>query len=179
MKRSHLVAALALPLLVIVAAILQAELFLGGARDFLFEIHGYDPRDLLRGRYLQFQLAIDEGAEREPCDDATGDCCLCLTRTGPDTPVRTERATCRTARVVCDGALQTDYVGRPLRFYVAESEAGQLERRLIDAMQERRAHALLAVDGAGRAQVRELRVDGAAIAARSAPPDAETPTTVP
>ena len=50
-----------------------------------------------------------------------------------------------------------------------EHRARELERRLFDAMEHRRAHAVLAIDAQGRAEVRELRVDGEPIAGESRP----------
>jgi uncharacterized membrane-anchored protein len=162
MSRKYLIVALALPLLAVALGIVRAELFLGHARDFAFEIEGYDPRDLLRGRYLQFRLRVDPISEREACDDASGACCLCLTRVAPDAIPYAERATCATART-CDAMLQTRYLHEPQRYYVPEQTATLLERRLRDAMQQRRAQAVLAIDPEGQAQVRELRIDGRSI----------------
>jgi uncharacterized membrane-anchored protein len=163
MSRRFVIAAVALPLLALVLAIVRAELFLGGARDFAFEITGYDPRDLLRGHYLQFQLRVDPLPEREACDDASGDCCLCLTETERDAVPYAERASCATARVACDAALHTRFLSEPQRYYVPEAAAAELERRLRDAMQHRGAQVLLAIDRNGEARIRELRIDGEAI----------------
>ena len=56
--------------------------------------------------------------------------------------------------------LRTRYLNEPQRYYVPEARAAALERKLLDAMQTRRAQAVLAIDRDGQAQVRELRVDG-------------------
>src|SRR5262249_56540913 len=94
MSRRVTPVAAALPLLVIVLGIVRAERFLGRTRDFVFEIGGYDPRDLLRGHYLQFRLTADPLPQREACvDDPQGTCCLCLTRAPPRQPSQVERAT--------------------------------------------------------------------------------------
>ena len=163
MSRRYLLVAVTLPLLAVAFGIVRAELFLRGAHDFVFEIAGYDPRDLLRGHYLQFRLQVDPLPDREACDDATGDCCLCLTRTGPDAVPHAERASCATARTSCDAALHTRYLNEPQRFYVPEAAAAELEQRLRDAMQRRGAQVVLATDREGEAQIRELRIDGEAI----------------
>ena len=159
MSRRYLVVALALPLLAVALGIVRAELFLGDARDFVFEIEGFDPRDLLRGHYLQFRLRVDPISEREACDDASPDCCLCLTRVAEDAVPYVERASCATARS-CTAMLRARYLHEPQRYYVPEQRAVSLERRLLEAMQQRRAQAVLAIDRNGEAQVRELRVDG-------------------
>jgi uncharacterized membrane-anchored protein len=170
MSRRFTVLAVVLPLLAVGLGIVRAELFRGRARDFVFEIAGYDPRDLLRGHYLQFRLRIEPLPVREPCDDRAADCCLCLTRSDPDAVPYAERATCTTARSSCDGALHIRYLNEPQRYYVPEQSAAALERRLLAAMAHRRAHAVLAIDASGQAQVRELRVDGEPIAAETVHP---------
>jgi uncharacterized membrane-anchored protein len=168
MSRRYSAIAVALPLLAIGLGIARAELFRSSARDFVFEVTGYDPRDLLRGQYLQFRLRVEPLPVREPCDDAVADCCLCLTRNDPDAVPYAERARCETARASCDGALQIRYLNEPQRYYVPEQSAAALEKRLFTAMEQRRAHAVLAIDERGQAQVRELRIDGEAITNRAA-----------
>jgi GDYXXLXY protein len=170
MSRRFTALAVVLPLLAVLLGVVRAELFRGRARDFVFEIAGYDPRDLLRGHYLQFRLRIDPLPVREPCDDEAADCCLCLTRSDPDAVPYAERATCATARVSCDGALLIRYLNEPQRYYVPEQSAALLEKRLLSAMEHRRAHAVLAIDASGQAQVRELRVDGEPISGRAEHP---------
>jgi uncharacterized membrane-anchored protein len=170
MARRFTALAVVLPLVAIGLGIVRAELFRERARDFVFEIAGYDPRDLLRGHYLQFRLRVEPISEREPCDDAASDCCLCLTRTEPDAVPYAERSSCATARASCDGALRTRYLNTPQRYYVPEQDAAELERRLLEAMQHRNAHAVLAIDASGDAQVRELRVDGRPLTSGSRQP---------
>jgi hypothetical protein len=137
--------------------------FVRRAQEFVFEIRGYDPRDLLRGHYLQFRLDVGEPPVREACDARDPRCCVCLSRGAPDVPPLVERMTCATARLVCDGALQARYLDDPHRYYVPEAKARVLERRLIDAAGRRAAHVVLAVARDGEAHVRELRIDGEAI----------------
>jgi hypothetical protein len=163
MSRRYTAIAVVLPLLAIGLGIGRSELFRSRARDFVFEIGGYDPRDLLRGHYLQFRLRVEPLPVREPCDDRVDDCCLCLTRADSDAVPYAERARCETARASCDGALMTRYLNEPQRFYIPERSAEALEKRLLAAMEHRRAHAVLAIDEHGQAQVRELRIDGEAI----------------
>jgi uncharacterized membrane-anchored protein len=153
--------AVALPLLAIVLGIVRAERFLGRTRDFVFEVGGFDPRDLLRGHYLQFRLGAGPLPEREPCvDDPQGTCCLCLTRAQPGQVSQVERATCATARAVCDASLPLGVLAQPYRYYVPEESAKELEKHLLDAMPRRGARAVVAVDARGEARIRELRIDG-------------------
>ena len=161
MSRKGVALAVALPLLAVVLGIVQAERFRGRAQDFVFEIGGYDPRDLLRGRYLQFRLRVDPVPEREPC--VGDDCCLCLTRGEPGALSGVALATCATARVDCDGALPAAVLDTPYRFYVAEAQAEDLEQELRAAAERRAARAVVAVDPSGAAQIVALRIDGVSI----------------
>lgn len=170
MSRRFVALAVALPLLAIVLGIVRAERFLGRTRDFVLEMGGYDPRDLLRGHYLQFQLRVDPLAEREPCDPQAGEtCCLCLTAAGSGAVSPAERATCDTARDACDGMLPLAVLSRAYRFYVPEARATELEEQLRDAMPRRAAHAVLAIAPDGTMRVRELRIDGRPVPGSLAP----------
>ena len=163
-RKSVLVAVL-LPLLAISLGIVHAQLQLGRARDYVFNIEGFDPRDLLRGRFLQFRLRVDEPQIREACDARAGQpCCLCLTRGAADQPPQVARSTCRDARAHCDGVLQPKYLREPLRFYVAEAHADQLDKQLADSIRKQHAQAVLAIDKSGAVLVRALRLDGKPIA---------------
>ena len=159
MPRNLVGIAVALPVLAILLGIARAELTFARTKDFTFEITGYDPRDLLRGQYLQFRLQLDSATEREDCSSAADSCCLCLTELAGKPVPQIERATCGTART-CDAWLGLEGVTRPQRFYVSDVAAPELERKLQSAMLRHAAHAVMAVDSKGRAHVRELLVDG-------------------
>jgi uncharacterized membrane-anchored protein len=172
--------AVALPVLVVIIGIVRAELYFAGSRDVTFEIAGYDPRDLLRGRYLQFRLRVEESPALEACKGP--DCCLCLRLRGRETPPLTARASCATARRECVAALPTRYVDQQLRYYVPELEASNLEQQLMDAMQHRAAQVVLAIDGEGRAEVRALKLWGreipGAVGAASGPASDDSPAAI-
>ena len=164
MSRRFTLAAVALPLLAIVLGIVRAERFLGRTRDFVFEIGGYDPRDLLRGHYLQFTLRVEPLPQREACvDEPQGTCCLCVTRAQPGQVSQVERATCTTSRAACDASLPLSVLAQPYRYYVPEEHVKALEERMRDAMRRQGARAVVAVDSRGDARVRELRIDGVPI----------------
>ena len=164
MSRRFTLLAVALPVIAIVLGIARAEWTFRHGRDFVFEIGGYDPRDLLRGHYLLFQLRVDPQAVREPCEDEGPEpCCLCLTRGEGDRVTSAERATCATARADCDGALQITDAIRAVRYYVPEAQAADLERRLREAAQREAALAVVSIDADGNGRVRELQIDGETI----------------
>jgi hypothetical protein len=159
--------AVALPVLVVIIGIVRAELHFAGARDVTFEIAGYDPRDLLRGRYLQFRLRVEESPALEACKGP--DCCLCLTLRGRETPPLTARASCATAQRECVAVLPTRYVDEQLRYYVPELEAAKHQA----------AQVVLAIDAEGRAEVRALKLWGreipGAVGAPSSPASNASP----
>jgi hypothetical protein len=127
----------------------------------VFEIGAYDPRDLLRGHYLMFKLAVEPLPAREFCvDTPAGNCCLCLTHAEPGRVSTVERASCARARAECEAALPLDVLVRPYRYYVPEAQAGDIGRRVSAAMQHHGARAVVAVDADGEGRVREIQIDG-------------------
>jgi hypothetical protein len=150
-------------LLAIAVGIARSELLFARTSDFTFEITGFDPRDLLRGHYLQFRLQLEPREIREACDPTAQECCLCVTATEPGQPASVADATCATARTHCAAWLDRSYLTQPLRYYVPEQRASELEQRLLQAIGRRSAQAVMVLDAHGQAQVRELRIDGQAI----------------
>jgi uncharacterized membrane-anchored protein len=160
LPRWLLVTALLLPLGTIVAGIVSAERHLAASSEWLFEIGGYDPRDLLRGHYIEFGLELHEGRAAGACaDTATEACCYCLERRGTAIPPRVTRTTCSEA-ASCDGRLRVDKATGTHRYYVPEQRAREIEMQLMEAAQTGRAHVLLAIDARGTPQIVELRLDG-------------------
>ncbi len=159
MARKLLIPALLLPLLVIVLGIAKAEWHLAHARVWAFDITGYDPRDILRGHYLQYRLDLHEEAALGGCEEALGEpCCLCLTSKGVDAPPKVQRATCELARQSCEGVLQTGRLKELERYYIPEVGAQKLEQDLREAAARGEARLLVAIDSAGRPQVQTLRL---------------------
>lgn len=161
MSRNLVIVALVLPLLVIGLGIVRAERHLATSASWLFEVDGYDPRDLLRGHYIQFRVDLHEEAPLDACDDNQSDrCCLCLTPTSAQNPPRVQRATCERAQSQCEGVLQTRYLSELRRYYIPEEDASKLEQQFRDAAQERRALLRVAIDDAGKPQIESLLVNG-------------------
>lgn len=161
MRRSLLIPALLLPLAVLVIAIVQAEHHLATSRVWLFEVEGFDPRDLLRGHYLQFRLVLAEDEALEACEEGSGRaCCLCLTQTSPDRPPRVRRAPCERAAAECDGLLQTRFLPELRRYYIPEAEARELDQRFREAAQAGAAHVRVAIDDEGVPAIEALLLDG-------------------
>jgi uncharacterized membrane-anchored protein len=160
MRHEAMVFAVVLPLLVVGIGIVRAERELAAGRRWVFEVQGYDPRDLLLGHYIAYRLRLDDGAATRSCTDDDPDCCLCLTATGPETPPRIGRDLCDAARATCDGILQTRYVPEMRRYYVPESDAARLEQRLRSAAASGQARLVVSIDPSGRPHVEDLLVNG-------------------
>uniref|UniRef100_UPI0035B2B6BC GDYXXLXY domain-containing protein n=1 Tax=Sandaracinobacter sp. TaxID=2487581 RepID=UPI0035B2B6BC len=80
-RRPLLLAALALPALWLAAGIWQNERALSAAPEWRIPIEGYDPRDPLRGRYIQFAYAWQLSGDAALCTDPA-QCRLCLANAG-------------------------------------------------------------------------------------------------
>ena len=74
--------AVILPIALLVVMIGRAEWQLEHSQTWHFAIRGYDPRDLLRGHYLRFNLAVQATGTSEACGISDPDCCYCLSE-GP------------------------------------------------------------------------------------------------
>jgi hypothetical protein len=146
-KRVTLLVALLLPLVGTAGLIVRGEIALGG-REWRFPIRGFDPRDLLRGRYLTYRILWGETDGEPPCER----CCLCLERESGEQVVT--RIECSEASR-CDARLAVDDVEDLQRFYVPETHATALERAVI----EERGGILLSAVG-GTLAIKELLVDG-------------------
>jgi uncharacterized membrane-anchored protein len=166
-RRSFLALAVALPLVVLALGIVRSERHLAEGRRWSFDVTGYDPRDLLRGHYIQYRLALDEvdlavygAGDGAPCDDDSGDdCCLCLYADYPKGPTSVERTACQLAFSECDGALRTRYLGELQRYYIAEERAQELTEIFQDASRENRSRLIVAIDKTGKPQIDVLLVD--------------------
>ena len=155
---SRVILAVLLPLAAILAGVVSAERRAARAPHLLFEIEGYDPRDLLRGRFLQFRLRLPERAAGD-CEGTDPDCVLCVTAGEPGETVSVARVS-RAAASDCDALLPAASASTPLRFYVPEARAADLERRLAEVAGRGGARADVAIASDGTIQVRGLRLDG-------------------
>lgn len=153
MSKRFIALAVLLPMLTLVLSIVRAEVNLAGGETFRLPVEGYDPRDLLRGRYLRYRVKEPTAAPLDVCEGEQ--CCLCLSHVAPP-----RVATCETARAACDGALPRHRLEELGRYYVPETHARSLERRFIDAAAEGRAHIVVTVGAHGQPYVRHLELRG-------------------
>jgi uncharacterized membrane-anchored protein len=166
-RRSKLVLwfAVALPLLAYVGSIGLAEAKRRGAPQIEVKIEGYDPRDLLRGQYLQYRIVADGrtdgsimGAGLAPWQqgDVYRSYACASQESGRTWAVR-----------VYDGArppecqldLPVDFIYEAHRYYIQQDRGLKLE----EAVREGRASVELRVVSASEVLVQNLLIDGAPI----------------
>jgi hypothetical protein len=173
-------AALALPLLALAALIVEQEVKLAGAAVINVPVRGYDPRDLLRGHYIQGQL--DWEWEREPAASGSysgiegGGCVLTLDAPKPRLRFSAGWTAGEAVEEGCrlmiagrgwpgQGTIAARFMpasldagGGRVKLFVPEDRAAELEQLLLA-----RPGALtvdLAVRPDGTAAIKALRVDG-------------------
>lgn len=138
MTRAWLAAALALPLVGLAVGIAFQETGARGASEWRIPVAGYDPRDPLRGRYINFRYVWTVSGPAHRCRDAG--CDLCLERGGTHVRVVAKGASCPTridpvaSRIALTYAPEFGADGQPLaamsRLFVSEASAPRLEALL-------------------------------------------------
>jgi hypothetical protein len=139
MRRALLVAALLLPLVWLGTSIARHRAALDEASLWRIPISGYDPRDPLRGRYIQFSYAWDTVGDSTECDRPAG-CDLCLERSAGTvraviTPAGTScptRVDPHLSRIDISPALADQPPRFISRLFVSETSAPVLEQQLRD-----------------------------------------------
>lgn len=148
-----LVVALMIPIVALTATALQKAQQRATGVEVTLPIEGFDPRDLLSGHYLTYQ--IDYGIHTGcPTQETVVDLCL--------EPIRAiypqgERPThCHVfLRGYCDSS-SAFLVENLNRFYIPEQYATELDRRVRD----KQGSLVLSVDNAGNAIIKDLLIDG-------------------
>jgi hypothetical protein len=140
MRRWALLVALLLPLLWLGASIVRNQSALGAADLWRIPITGYDPRDPLRGRYIEFAFAWEVKGDARECDRPQG-CDICLQRDGAQvlaviSPVGSQcdsRVDLGLSRISVAPAFREAEATRfRSRIFVSEASAPRLEQQLRD-----------------------------------------------
>ena len=150
--------ALLLPLIVLAGGIVRGERAVRIGEIWRFDIGGYDRRDLLRGRYLQFRIEEQWGNAYHIADEVAE--CACLERTGDTTAPTLHRVACEYTEFRCDSFIALDALQRLNRFYIPEARAKELEQVLLDAQERDAAQISVSVDRTGKATIVDLLIDG-------------------
>ena len=153
--------ALVLPLLLLAGGIVRGERAIRSGETWHFEVGGYDPRDLLRGRYLRFRI-VEQWGDPHDLDQASPAAdCACLERTDGKSPPILHAASCSFARAECDDFVVLADLQSIDRFYIPEDQAKDLERRLQEAAARNAARAVIVINPNGTPVLVDLEVDGA------------------
>lgn len=139
MSRGRLFAmiAVALPVAGALASVVANEAALAGATEWRIPVTGYDPRDPLRGRYVQFSYAWRASGDAGLCGGANA-CRLCLEDGGARVRVVREGVACAAAidpeasglRVWRSADTGDGRITAATRLWVSEAGAPALERQL-------------------------------------------------
>lgn len=156
MKNKLVLCAISIPFILLCLLIVRAEYHIRNAEQWTFEVTGYDPRDLLRGHYLQFRLDYDWDTTQNSCSDQKK-CCLCLTKTDSKIP-KVHKTSCETAKTQCDGFMLSKHQNSLNRFYISENEARRAEKLLQQARSENNAFLKVSINAKGEPKIADLLI---------------------
>ena len=156
MKNKRVILAVAIPFILLCLLIVRAEYHVKTGQQWNFKMTGYDPRDLLRGHYLQFRVEYDWQAARGSCSSSQT-CCLCLTSTGEITP-SVHKTSCSTAKTQCDGFMLSEHQQSLNRFYIAETEARRAEKIVQQARRDNNAYITTSINNQGEPVIVDLLI---------------------
>lgn len=154
--------AVILPMLGLLVLVARAEVLLRSGESFRIAIRGYDPRDLLRGHYLQYSFDFEWRGE-STCGPLSGglptgldpSCCVCLTSDVDSNTLAEARQVACEQVDSCDGWLNSASLAPPLRYFVPERQASELE----EALRGRSASLSVTCGPGGEPAIGELYLD--------------------
>lgn len=151
-KRMLLLIALALPILALMASAYLRSVQRDSGEQITLPIEGFDPRDLLSGHYLIYQ--VDYGLETG-CTEHDVETAVCLRPEREMYPADAVPGSCKLfIRGYCDSS--ANFRAGIERFYIPEEYAEALETQVRD----KRGSLVLSVDKQGNAAIRDLLIDG-------------------
>jgi uncharacterized membrane-anchored protein len=156
MKHKQVLIAVAIPFILLCLLIARAEYHVRSGEQWNFEITAYDPRDLLRGHYLQFSLVYDWETNKNACSNGQS-CCMCLTRTEKKAP-KVHKTSCDTAKSQCDGFMLSEHQNTLNRFYISETEARRAEEILQQAQSDNNAYLTVSINKKGEPKIVDLLI---------------------
>jgi uncharacterized membrane-anchored protein len=154
--------AVILPMLGLLVLVARAEVLLRSGQSFRIAIQGYDPRDLLRGHYLQYTFDFDWHGE-STCGVTSGglpagldsSCCICLTADVDSNTLAEARQVACDQVSTCEGWIEAAALAPPLRYFVPERQAPELE----EALRGRSASLSVTCGPGGEPAIGELYLD--------------------
>lgn len=154
--------AVILPMLGLLVLVARAEMLLRSGESFRIAIEGYDPRDLLRGHYLEYRFDFDWRGESTCGELSLGvpagldsSCCVCLTADVDSNMLAEARQVGCDQVESCDGWVEVAAIAPPLRYFVPERQAPELE----EALRGRSASLSVTCGPGGEPAIGELYLD--------------------
>lgn len=150
MKSRNLIIALLFPILALVGFTAYKKHILTVGREVILPVSGYDPRDLLAGHYLIYQ--VDYGVENI-CPDkrSTKTAFICLEN---KTFSYYSPQSCKILiRGVCDYG---QFKAGIEKYYIPEAQSQELTKKI----RNKQASIVIAVTPNGHAQVKDFLIDG-------------------
>lgn len=149
--------AVILPIAAIVLAIAQAQWRRSQGLIWDLPLAAYDPRDILRGKYLNVRFSLD--IDEVHCDAV--DCCVCYRDADfSGDPSKMRARSCEEARERCTEWLELEALRSSYRYFIPEARSNEIEQELQKASNEKRARIRFVVDRNQRPQITEIRIDG-------------------
>ena len=156
-KKMILILALAFPVTILIGIAGINAYYLKVSHELVLPIEGYDPRDLLSGRYLQYRVLYGVKCPAVKKKRVTAYLCL--------EPAK--RITLKGKPEQCSLFIKgkCSFTGRDFRadvdrYYISEKSAKQLERLFMNAKDKK---VVLSVTKRGQALAKDLLIDGQSI----------------
>lgn len=152
--------AVGLPVLYITLSIGVSQYNQQAKTQWSFPLQAYDPRDILRGKYLNVRLSHE--LTNPTC--TTSPCCVCLSQADfSRNPPRLSTAACSSVQPTCPDWMQQSDLASSYRYFIPEARSLELETRIQEASQAGRAQVHFVLDAKHHPQLTKLTIDGVAI----------------
>lgn len=149
MRKLWLLLALCLPIAALAWQTWQHQQRYNEGKDITLPIRGFDPRDLLSGHYLIYE--VDYGVEN--ICELSNTAQLCMTKKPYLIKEHEETKSCSLVlKGKCD---QGNFKAGIERFYIPEAHAQTLDQ----ALRDQKGSITIAIDPQGKAQVKELWIE--------------------
>lgn len=166
-----LLASLLIPFFILLGLVLKTEFDIRIGERILVEVEGYDPRDILRGRYIVFRYkwdfdqnktkAYQERNENSTKRQSTRDDYLCLMANKKVYPIKEDEDQ-HLCRHIVRGDFYEGFNQRPEfslgleKFYVPEKYASMIEKKFM----QKSGKIAIVINGQKRAVLLDLIIDG-------------------
>lgn len=153
-KKYGLIFALVLPIIGLLAMVINAQIRLWTGTTVVLPIEGYDPRSLLSGHYLAYRLVNTDNVCKSPTAAQANDVYLCLEQKNNQWVATTYlvRTLPQCTLYIKGKCERTNFMAGIERYYVPEQKARSLEA----ALRQHQGAIELQVDKHGKATVRDL-----------------------